>query len=120
MADPEKGPFPFTLNLDSTSITASGTKTDVINIGSNEEFNIKELVIISATGTFSLEITDQRGIAYQQEAVHFAVNQTSQYPYEFTMMLQMPPSSTFSFLFTDTSAATNRVRMQLRGMREIK
>lgn len=112
--------FPFTLNIDSTAITANGNTTDVINVGSNEEFNIKELVIISATGTFTMDITDQAGIAYQQESLHFATTQTDQYPYEFTMPLQMSPSATFSFLFTDVSGSANRVRMQLRGTRTIQ
>ena len=112
--------FPFTLNIDSTAITASSDATDVINVGSNEEFNIKELVIVSATGNFELEITDQAGIAYQQEALRFVPTQTDQYPYEFTEMLQMPPSATFSFKFTDVTGSANRVRMQLRGTRTIQ
>jgi len=111
--------FPFTLNIDSTAISANSNATDVINVGSTEKFVLKEMVIVSATGAFELEVTDQAGIAYQQEAVRFATNQTDQYPYTFATDLEMNPSDTFSFKFTDTSGAANRVRMQLRGTRTV-
>jgi len=109
--------YPFILNIDSDAITSSGSANDTINVGSNEEIVISYLKIVSATGAFDLEITDQAGIAYQQEAVRWAISATDQYPLNFPFALQMPPSSTFTFKFTDRSSGANRVQMQLWGKR---
>jgi len=113
MASLREKQHPYLINIDSGSITASSNATDTVSVGSNEEVVIRELRIVSATGTFSLDITDETGRAYNQESVHFATGQTTYYPLKFDPPLQFPPSSEFKFKFTDTSAATNRVRMQL-------
>ena len=109
--------YPFVLNISSGSINASSSASDVINVGSNEEIIISMIKIVSATGAFDLEIVDNAGISYQQEAVRWATTATDQYPINLPFILSMQPSSAYTFKFTDQSAAANAVRMQLWGKR---
>lgn len=111
--------YPYIINIDSGSITASSDATDEISMGANEEFIAHKAVLLSATGAFDLEIKDQSGLAYQQEKVRFTTDFNGNRLFELPMPLQMENSSVFKFKFTDVSAAANRVRMQLYGVRRV-
>lgn len=114
--------MPYFINIDSASITASSSATDEITTGSNESIEVKEILLISATGLFDLHISDHNGTAYQQEKVRWPAQAANPYQYVRHILpipLQFPRSSAFKFKFTDVSAATNRVRMQLLCIREV-
>lgn len=110
---------PYTLNVDSTSITASSDATDTISIGNNETIEVHKIILTSATGIFDLEITDQNGFAYQQEAVRYSATFNDNRIIELPIPLILEPGTVWKFKFTDASSATNRVRMQLWGIRTI-
>lgn len=111
--------YPYIMNLDSGNITASSNATDTISIGSNYAFEVYELRLTSATGKFSLDITDDTGKSYMQESLHFVVKDNAKDIFRLPIPLQMRPSSEWKFKFTDTSAATNRVRAQLIGIKKL-
>lgn len=114
---------PYFLNINSGAISASSSATDTIDTGSNEEILVKEMLLISATGAFDLEITDNNGVAYQQEAVRWpiqAANPNQYIRHIFPTPLQFPRASQFKFKFTDVSAATNQVRIQLICIRKLE
>lgn len=109
---------PYDINLEFASITGSSYGTDSETLGSNEQFTAYEMIVVSATGTFTLEITDQAGNTYQNEAVRYGTGTTTYYPLEFKEPLVMKANSKFSFKVTDTSGSTNTVYIKLRGKKE--
>ena len=111
---------PHILHIDSGAITASSSATDTIDVGTNESYDITELRIISATGVYTLEITDQSGYNFSNEA--FSMPAVGASPNEFNAHKLAPPlifekGGKYTLKFTDTSAAANRVKMLLIGKR---
>lgn len=111
--------YPHIMNIEAASISGNGDKTDTLDLGSTEQFIAKYLVVVSATGTFKLEIIDQAGRAYQNEAVRFGTGATTYYKLIFPTPLIMPSNSTFSFKVTDTSGSSNTVYIQLWGIKVV-
>lgn len=111
---------PHILHLDSGSITASSSANDTLDVGTNEEYEISEIRVISATGVYTLEITDQSGYAFANEA--FSMPAVGASPNEYNIHKLAVPlvlvrGGKYTFKFTDTSAAVNRVKMLLIGKR---
>ena len=105
-----------------SSIGTNSNKSDTFKVGSNEMYVFNEFRVVKATGTYQMEVTDQTGRSYTEEAIDFPAvpaNPNEYNIYKLSIPFQFDSNSTWTFKFTDTSGATNNVTLVLIGVRRL-